>query len=185
MKTVHHFPHCTTIVGPTWIYPAWMSDRLADFIHRRWLVRWLFMVTLLLMVASSAHATKQLKSYQTGTVTAHHYTTTTTTVKCSSGRYETDCNSYDTDSDNAIYDLTLVDGTTHVIEHVLWRRNPLKGISSDPLKVKYRIWRKGFTDYVMILDTDGKEGMYTFAYHDGLNRKTNTEKAYGPAPVAH
>lgn len=142
-------------------------------------------VLIVLLSTPMVFASKPPKIYQVGTATAHHYTITTTTTKCSGGVYETDCNSYDKDHDDAIYDLTLADGTTHIIEHVLWRRDPLKEISSNPVKVKYRIQRKGFTDYIMILDTDGKEGMYMFAYHDGLNRKTPVEKSYGPAPVTH
>ncbi len=42
--TAYRFPHCTTVMGPTRVYPAWMPERVVNFIDAVPALRWFFTV---------------------------------------------------------------------------------------------------------------------------------------------
>ena len=79
-----------------------------------------------------------------------------------------------------MYSLTFAKGYTRLIQHVAFRRDPLKGIT-DPTEIKYRIQRQHGVEYILVLDSDGKRSYFPATRDDDPKRKP---KSYGPAPVA-
>lgn len=141
---------------------------------------------LMAALAAPVFASKPPKQYEVGTVHAHHFTTTTTSADCvGDGGSMVTCSTIDNTQDGTVYDITLADGTTRSLVHVAFSRNPLKGVD-DVSRVQYRIEHKSGLvsfDYVVILDSDGKEGRYTF-YHNYFHQNERMPKhIVGPAPV--
>jgi hypothetical protein len=142
-----------------------------------------YCILLVGALAVPALASKTPKQYEVGTVHPVPYTTTTTTTTCRQGLASVSCDSGDVDSAHVLYQITLADGSTHGLGvHALFTPDPLKGIHADT-QVKYRLWHHAGVDYVCVLDSNGKEGRYAFAYHDGPNKPQPEKAAYGPAPV--
>jgi hypothetical protein len=136
-------------------------------------------IVLALVVLSVTSALAE--DYQIGSATAYRYTTSSTTVGCTGSGYSTTCSAVDNSTEHALYSLTFAEGYTRIIEHVAFRRDPLKGIVA-PTEIKYRIQRQHGIEYILVLDSDGKEGWYFPATRDDDPKRT--PRSYGPAPVS-
>lgn len=129
-----------------------------------------------LLLSSTAFAV----DYSVGRVKPLRYSVPSVTVACGGTGFSTTCSGYDSSKPGAIYRMTFADGTSRLIEHVPFTRDPLKSVN-DETPVQYRIWHHTGVDYVHILDSKGKEGAYMFSTRDDDPKRP--AKVYGPAPV--